>query len=174
MKLVTVPDPVLRSKTKPVKKITGEYSKIIKEMIKLTSSFSDPEGVGLAATQVGNSEQYFVLKQKSNKFKVVFNPQILEYSKKTKVFFEGCLSIPDVYGQVKRPIGVTVSYQDENGKEHKEKLTGMDAWIFQHEYDHLQGRLFVDIVLEQRSRLFKVVGRDKAGGEIFEEIAWQI
>lgn len=174
IKLVTVPNKVLREKTKPVKKINGEYHKIIGDMIKLTLSFKDPEGVGLAATQVGKAEQYFILKQKDNTFKKIFNPKILRFSKTEKVFFEGCLSIPDIYGEVKRPIGVTVSYQDENGKERTEKLAGMDAWIFQHEYDHLQGKLFVDLILEQKSRLFKVVGKDKTGAEIFEEIEWQI
>lgn len=97
-------------------------------------------------------------------------PQLPAIPKKTKVFFEGCLSIPDYYGEVKRPIGVTVEYMDDKGKKIKKKLAGLEAWIFQHEYDHLQGKLFVDYVLEQKSRLFKVVGKDKAGAEIFEEV----
>lgn len=174
MDVVIAPDARLRIKTKPVKNVTPELSKIIKEMIKLTKTFKDPEGVGLASTQIGASEQYFITKTKSGAFKAIFNPSIISYTKKTKVFFEGCLSIPDYYGEVTRPIGVTVEYSDEKGQKINRKLAGIEAWIFQHEYDHLQGKLFVDYVLAQKSRLFKVVGKDKAGAEIFEEVTLTI
>lgn len=170
MDVVKAPDPRLRIKTKPVKTVTPELTKIINQMVKLTKTFTDPEGVGLASTQIGKDEQYFVLKTKSGAFTAVFNPSIVGYSKKTKIFFEGCLSVPDYYGEVTRPIGVNVVYTDNKGKQVKKKLTGVEAWIFQHEYDHLQGKLFVDYVLAQKSRLFKVVGKDKAGAEIFEEV----
>ena len=171
MEVVIAPDQRLRVKTKIVKKITPHLLKTIKEMVRLTKSFVDPEGVGLAATQIGEGEQYFVMKNPDKTFTSVFNPKILSYSKKTKVYFEGCLSIPNYYGQVTRHIAVRVSYQDENGNEVKIRLTGVKAWIFQHEYDHLQGKLFMDKVLEEKSRLFKVAGRDRAGAEIFEEVA---
>lgn len=170
MKVVRAPDARLRIKTKPVRRITPQLSAVIKEMVKLTYSFTDPEGVGLASTQIGYSEQFFIAKRKDGIFKVCFNPLIIRYSKKTKVFFEGCLSVPDYYGEVTRPTLVTVEFTDEKGVKIKEKLSGVDAWIFQHEYDHLQGKLFIDYVLEQKSRLFKVVGKDPAGAEIFEEI----
>jgi peptide deformylase len=125
---------------------------------------------GWASTQVGLTEQYFVSKQKNGTFTPVFNPKIKKFGKKTKVFFEGCLSIPNYYGEVTRPTSVMVSYMNEQGKQVNKTLHGMDAWIFQHEYDHLQGKLFIDYVLEQRSRLFKVVGKDRAGAEVFEEV----
>jgi peptide deformylase len=170
MQVVKAPDPRLRVKTKPVKKITPAVLETIKQMVKLTKSFVDPEGVGLASTQVGLSEQYFVLKQKDETFAAFFNPKILSYSKKTKKFFEGCLSIPNYWGEVERPIAVTVSYTTEQGQEIKKKLTGIDAWIFQHEFDHLQGRLYMDLVLEQKSRIYKVVGKDRTGADVFEEV----
>jgi peptide deformylase len=170
MEVIKAPDPRLRIKTAPVKKVTPEHQQIIREMIEVTKSFVDPEGVGLASTQVGKGEQYFVLKKTDGTFKAIFNPKIISYGKKSKVFFEGCLSIPNYYGEITRPTSVTVSYMGQDGKTVQERLTGMDAWIFQHEYDHLQGRLFVDICLEQKSRLFKVVGKDRAGAEVFEEV----
>lgn len=139
-------------------------------MVKLTKSFIDPEGVGLASTQIGEDGQFFVAKQKDGKFIACFNPKIVKTSKKTKQFLEGCLSIPNYWGQVVRPIGVTVSYQDEEGQEVKTDLKGLQALIFQHEYDHLQGKLYMDHVLAQKGRLFKVTGRDRAGAEIFEEV----
>lgn len=140
-------------------------------MVKLAKSYIDPEGVGLASTQVGLSEQFFVLKLGDGKFKSYFNPKILKSSKKKKKFFEGCLSIPNFWGEIERPISTTVTYLDSKGMEIKEKLTGIDAWIFQHEYDHLQGKLYMDHVLEQKGRLFKVVGKDRAGADVFEEVA---
>ena len=169
MQVIIAPDQRLRVKTKPVKKITPQLIKTIREMIKLTKSFIDPEGVGLASTQIGEDGQYFVAKNIDGSFTAVYNPKILKYSKKNKVYFEGCLSIPDYYGEVKRPTFITVSYMDKDGEQIKTKLTGVAAWIFQHECDHLQGKLFMDKVLEQKARLFKVVGKDRSGAEIFEE-----
>lgn len=182
MQVVIAPDQRLRVKTKVVKKLTPKLQETISEMVRLTNTFIDPEGVGLAATQIGEDEQFFVAKLESDKkaktsktqvstqFKAYFNPQILSYSPKTKLFFEGCLSIPDYYGEIKRPTWVEVSYMDEAGKRIKEKLTGFSAWVFQHEYDHLQGRLFMDLVLEQKAKLFKVIGKDRTGADIFEEV----
>src|SRR5207302_571200 len=142
MDVVIAPDQRLRVQTKPVKKITPGLLEIIKQMVKLTKKYVDPEGVGLAATQIGKDEQFFIAKMDDHKFKSFFNPQILKYAKKTKVYFEGCLSIRNYYGNVIRPIWAQVSYMDDKGLLHKEKLTGVEAWIFQHEYDHLQGKLF--------------------------------
>lgn len=170
LKLVKAPDNRLRIVTKPVKKIGTSHLAIIKAMIKLTKSFKDPEGVGLASTQVGLSEQYFVTKLDKGGFKAIFNPKILGFSKKTKVFLEGCLSIPNYWGEVTRPIGVTVEYMDETGKTHQEKLTGLEAWVFQHEVEHLEGKLFMDKVLQQKGRLYRVIGKDRAGNDVFEEI----
>ncbi len=174
MQLVIAPDNRLRIKTKPVKKITASHLKILTEMEKLARSFTDPEGVGLASTQIGEGEQFFLWKTKTHGFKAVFNPKILKYSKKTKQFFEGCLSIPNFYGNVSRPIKISVTYQNEIGQEVKANLSGMDAWIFQHEYDHLRGTLFMDHVLAHKSKLYKVVGKDRAGAEIFEEVPLSI
>jgi peptide deformylase len=170
MKVLRAPDPKLRIQTKPVKKITPALLDKLKEMVKMTKSFIDPEGVGLASTQVGEDEQYFVLKQDNEEFISIFNPKILEFSPKTKVYLEGCLSIPDYYGEVIRSLWVKVQYMDEKGNKVEKKLNGTEAWIFQHECDHLQGKLFIDHVLTQKGKMFKVVGRDRAGAEIFEEV----
>ncbi len=171
MKVVMAPDQRLRVKTKLVKKITPPLLKITREMIKLTKTFKDPDGVGLASTQVGLDEQYFIALQDNNSFKAYFNPKIIKGSKATKVFTEGCLSIPNYWGEVTRHIWVDVEYMDQTGKHQKERLKGLLAHIFQHEFDHLQGKLFMDLVLEQKSRLFKVIGKDRAGEDVFEEVA---
>lgn len=169
MQVVIAPNDKLRIKTKPVKKITPEILKVAAEMIKLTKTFQDPEGVGLASTQIGRSERFFIGKIGKD-FKVFFNPKVITYSSKKKNFFEGCLSIPKFWGEVSRPTEITASYQDETGKTVNRKFKGLSAWIFQHEVDHLDGHLFVDKVLAQKGRMFKVNGKDTAGSDIFEEI----
>ncbi len=174
MQVIIAPDQKLRFKTTLVKKVTPKLLETLKEMEELAKTYLDPEGVGLAANQVGLTEQFFVAKLEDSKgkevFKAYFNPKIISYSKTTKLFFEGCLSIPDYYGEITRPSAVEVSYMDKYGKGIKEKLTGFPAWVFQHEYDHLQGKLFMDLVLSQKAKLFKVVGKDRAGADIFEEV----
>lgn len=170
MEVVTVPDNRLRTKTKLVKKITPKLKETIKQMVKLTKTFVDPEGVGLASTQIGESEQYFVAKNSDGTFTAVFNPKIISHGKKTKIYFEGCLSIPDLYGEVERYLSIKVEFTDASGQKVKKSLTGVAAWIFQHECDHLQGKLFVDHVLDRKTKLFKVVGKDRAGAEVFEEV----
>ena len=174
--VVKAPDPRLRVKTKNVKKVSPSLLKILKEMIATTLSFNDPEGVGLAATQIGHSERYFVgmigteSKKGRKRLNAFINPQITWYSKRTKQYFEGCLSIPDTWGETIRAISIKVNYLDNRGVQHNETLKGIDAWIFQHEVDHLDGILFADRVLEQKGNFYKFKGKDKAGGDIFEEI----
>lgn len=171
IKVVKTPDQRLRVKTKPIKKITPALVDISRQMIKLTKSFLDPEGVGLASTQIGREERFFIMKDRENgDFIVCFNPKIISYGKKKKTFFEGCLSIPDYYGHTVRPTTISVEYQDERGELVKRKLVGLSAWIFQHEMDHLNGTLFMDHVFSQKGKIFKVKGKDKTGSDIFEEV----
>lgn len=169
LQLLKAPDIKLRVKTKPVKKINSTLEKILWEMIKLTKTFVDPQGVGLASTQVGLEGRFFIAKH-GEKFISVINPKILSYSKRTKIYFEGCLSTPTIWGDVKRHTEIKVSYQDISGKIIIKKLTGVLAWIFQHEVDHLNGILFQDLVLEQKNKFYKFTGTDKTGTDNFEEV----
>lgn len=175
MEVVTAPNQILRAKLKPVKKITPELLKVAREMIKLTKSFKDPEGVGLAANQIGRNERFFVAKDIARKapkdaFIICFNPKILSVSPKTKVYFEGCLSIPNYYGETIRSLSIKAEYQDETGRKVVKRLSGTAAWIFQHEVGHLDGELFMDKVLQQKGRVYRVAGKDKAGADILEEV----
>lgn len=170
MELVKAPDPRLRFQTKPIKKINQSLKDTLKEMVKLTKTFKDPEGVGLAATQVGLEESFFVAKD-GKKFVYIINPKLLSYGKRTKKYFEGCLSIPHMWGEVKRYTGIKVSYLDIDGKNITVSLTGVLAWIFQHEIDHLNGVLFADRVLEQKGKFYKFTGKDKTGTDNFEEVS---
>lgn len=190
MQIITAPDVRLRVKTKAVKKINPALLFTLKQMIKLTQTFKDPEGVGLAANQVGLEESFFVARLHESKhnppsnptqrserwanykkeFVAIINPKILSYHKRTKTYFEGCLSVPTIWGQVKRHTGIKVSYQDTNGSHITKTLKGIPAWIFQHEMDHLDGILFSERVLQQKGQFYKFTGKDKTGTDIFEEI----
>lgn len=169
MQVVLAPDQRLRIKTKPVKKINQALKNTLKEMVKLTKTYNDPEGVGLASTQVGLQESFFVAKN-GRKFISVVNPKITSTSKRTKKYFEGCLSIPNMWGEVKRATGIKVSYQDIEGKTVIIPLKGVLAWIFQHEIDHLNGILFSDRVLQQQGKFYKFTGKDKTGTDTFQEV----
>ena len=175
MQVIKAPNQALRIQTKPVKKITPGLLQTTKEMIKLTKTFKDPEGVGLASTQVGLNEQFFVAlvskPKEKPKYSVFFNPKILSFSKKTKFHFEGCLSTPNYWGEVERSVSVKISYQDEASQTIIKTATGLLAHIFQHEVDHLNGILFQDRVMEQKGKFYKWTGKDTQTGEdVFKEI----
>lgn len=169
LELVKAPSPKLRVKTRPVKKINQALINTLKQMIKLTKTFKEPEGVGLASTQVGLMERFFVAKGKE-KFISVINPEITSFGKISKKYFEGCLSTPNLWGEVKRYTQIKVSYLDEEGKTVSRSLRGILAWIFQHEIDHLNGILFQDQVLKQKGKFYKFTGQDKTGTDTFEEV----
>lgn len=170
MQVVQAPDKKLRVQTKPIKKINPTLLNTLRQMVKLTKTFKNPEGVGLASTQVGLEESFFVAKD-GERFIKVINPKAISFSKKTKTYFEGCLSVKDMWGEVKRHLSIKVSYQDESGKTINKTLRGVLAWIFQHEIDHLNGILFSDRVLQQKGRFYKYTGKDKTGTDLFEEVS---
>ena len=129
-----------------------------------------PQGVGLAATQIGYSLALFIMKPSpKSKTEVCINPKIVtsvpfgvsqsqsESVKKTDSTkkLEGCLSIPRIWGPVKRPQKVLMEYQDLTGKKHSKWFTGFKATIVQHEVDHLRGILFTQRALEQKTTLYE-------------------
>lgn len=181
-KIVQAPDPVLSKVAKKIAKIDDSVKKLIAEMTTTLESARDPEGVGLAAPQIGKSLQLFVVKESPKDPVLVFiNPHIdaVIDHKKSKaakkkdgddVKLEGCLSLSDVWGIVNRHDSVTLTYSDMTGKRCTNTFTGFLATIIQHETDHLHGILFPKRVLEQKGILYK--SKKNADGEmIFEEIA---
>ena len=154
--IVTVPEPVLRQKAKPVRQITPEIQTLIDDMIETMRA---APGVGLAAPQVGVGMQVIVVeyavgsrntdadveaKPKPPKLYALVNPEITRHSVETKLGNEGCLSLPDYMGEIERYSTVTVKGLDRHGKSFKHKAKGWLARIFQHEIDHLNGVLFID------------------------------
>lgn len=147
MKILTIKDrkeeKVLRRPTalfdfKKFKK--GEINELIKTM---KAAMEKADGVGLSANQLGLDLRFFVAKVE-NKFYAVFNPQIVKKSSDGVNVEEGCLSVPGSYSEIARPERITLVGYDKNGKKIKIKAWGILARVFQHEVDHLEGKLFID------------------------------
>ena len=133
-------DPVLRKPTKRVTEVTDELRKLIADMFETMYA---AEGIGLAAPQVGRSERLTVVDVEGKKFALI-NPEMVSSDNTTEKAEEGCLSIPDIYGDVDRPATVTVRFTDENGESREETASELLGRCFQHEIDHLDGKLFID------------------------------
>lgn len=184
LEIVNAPSPVLSQVAKPVGKIDRPIVTLIDEMKLALISAVDPIGVGLAAPQVGKSIRLFITKPnpKSKSFSVFINPQIIEIApekklskakspksgKKTKKL-EGCLSLKNIWGEVKRAQEVKLSYTDEKGKNHIKNFKGFMTTIILHELDHLNGVLFPKRVLEQKGTLYKSE-KDENDEDVFEEM----
>jgi peptide deformylase len=139
LKVRQLGDPVLRQKAKPVKEVGPVERMLISAMFETMEA---NKGIGLAAPQVGISEQIFVVDTGKDSFAVI-NPKILNATG-SEAMEEGCLSIPDVHVVIKRATTIDVEFIDENNQKVRAKLSGLAAKVFQHEYDHLQGKLIID------------------------------
>ena len=147
--IVTLPDPILRRKAKPVTRFDAELQTLIDDMIE---TMREAPGVGLAAPQVGIPERVIVVEyaeddedeEAPKKLYVMVNPEIKSASEETEEGIEGCLSVPGWQGEVERALAVTVKGQTSRGKPMKVKAKGWMARIFQHEIDHLDGILYTD------------------------------
>lgn len=133
-------EPVLREKALPVKEITPEILNLIKDMAETMYTAS---GVGLAALQVGVPKRIILVDGEEDGLIVLINPVIIK-SEGEVVAEEGCLSVPDIYSQVKRSSKVTIKALNENGDPIEITEEGLIARALQHEIDHLDGILFVD------------------------------
>ncbi len=153
--------PVLKKLAEDIKPDYPELKKLIEDM---WETMYHAEGIGLAAPQIGLSIRLFMvdttqLKDEEGKSegikKVFINAQIIEETGEEWAYEEGCLSIPEVRGDVERPESLTIQYVDENFVEHEETFTGMNARVIQHEYDHIDGILFIELLKPIKKRLVK-------------------
>lgn len=164
--ICTYGNPVLRTKSTPVKKVTDELRTLADRMLGLMYS---AEGIGLAAEQIGRTEALFVLDIPPRADQdeqgrplnpgvtmplAIFNPEIIGASEETEDYEEGCLSFPGVQVTVTRPKEVVLRYLDRNGKEQTLNAKGLLARAIQHENDHLNGVLLVDY-MSAGEKMFK-------------------
>ena len=142
LKLIPNTHPILHERVKPCSKDLdrSEMSRILKE------NMFHYEGIGLSANQIGISERVFImmLNIETEETITCFNPRIIKRYEDDVWCEEGCLSFPDEIINVERPDRIVVKYEDEDGKDHKIKLSGMAARVFLHEFDHLEGIVFTE------------------------------
>ena len=151
----------LRNKSQDITPDYPELKKLIDDMFR---TMDEAAGVGLAAPQIGKNIRLFVVNctpwadedpSLADYRKVFINAQIYEHSEETDLFNEGCLSIPGIHEDVRRPIAIRMRYMDENFVEHDELFEGLPARVIQHEYDHLEGQVFTDHLSPLRRNLLK-------------------
>jgi peptide deformylase len=155
-------DPLLRKIAQPIEKDFPGLKQLIQDMFE---TMYHADGVGLAAPQIGHSIRLIVIDgspaasdeepEMADFKKVLINPEILSVSGELWSFEEGCLSLPTIHENVSREEEVEIKYIDENWKEHTETFNGYAGRIVMHEYDHLEGHLFIDHISPLRKRLLK-------------------
>jgi peptide deformylase len=160
-KILNVKDPVLRLQAKKVRKIDKKILRIIEDMKDTLAAQDDPEGVGLAAPQIGRSYRIFLMKYKKLS-DIIINPEVISRVKPPQPVknvepnkpLEGCLSLPHYYGPISRTNKIKIKYIDESGTVQVKEFRGFPAQIVEHEIDHLNGILFIDRIVEQGTPLF--------------------
>ncbi len=175
--IVTSPDPILAHPAKTVTSFDKRLMVLVKNMKATLRGTKNPKGVGLAAPQIGEPWRVFVTRPKdADPIRVFINPTITHFSEdktdgvpERENKLEGCLSIPKIWGRVKRSSSLTLKYQDETGAPHAEKFSGFLATIVQHETDHTNGILYVQRVLEQKGKLYQA-NKDEEGKDVLDEV----
>jgi peptide deformylase len=159
--IIAFGDPVLRKKAVD---IDPEYPGLKDLIDNMFETMYAARGVGLAAPQVGKSIRLFIIDATPYAeddpalvdFKKVFiNAHLIEEKGDKWAFNEGCLSIPDIREDISRQATVTISYYDENWKHHEQTFLGLAARVIQHEYDHIEGKLFTDKLSPLRRAMLK-------------------
>ena len=152
-------DPVLRKKAEPITNDFQDLKGLIQNMF---DTMYNSDGVGLAAPQIGQAIRIFVIDSEIDDEdelpgikKAFINPEILEKSGDEWVMNEGCLSLPEIREDVLRPETVKIKYVDEEFNEHIETYSGFTSRVIQHEFDHLEGVMFVDYLNPLRIRILK-------------------
>ena len=162
------PDPRLKKVCAFVPDITDDLRKLADDMLE---TMYDAPGIGLAAPQLGVLQRLIVLdcvkeEGEAPKPTIMFNPEIISSSDESNTYEEGCLSIPEQFGDVTRPAEVQVRWMDRDGREQTAGFDGLWATCVQHEIDHLQGKLFIDYLKPLRrqiiTRRMQKLKREKA------------
>lgn len=151
IKTTLIGEPVLRETAESVENITDFH--VQQTIADLVDTMREEQLVGMAAPQIGDPIRVFVTEIRETEFRkegfdtlrVYVNPEIVSFSRETELGYEGCGSIPDLFGEVERSAEIFLSYQDEKGVSREMEATGLLARIIQHEMDHLNGVLFTDL-----------------------------
>jgi len=159
--ILTVPDPRLKLVSKPVDGVDDDLRALMDDMVETMYA---AEGIGLAAIQIGVDKRVIVmdLSEERNAPRHFVNPVITPLTEELKPYQEGCLSVPEVYDDVERPLRCKVEYLDYDGEPREEIAEGLFAVCIQHEMDHLEGVVFIDYLSRlKRERAVKKVQKLK-------------
>ena len=148
LQIVKEGDPMLRKTSRPVEEITPRILRLLDDM---ADTMRDANGCGLAAVQVGVLRRVVVIEVEEGQLIELINPRIVAYSGKQQEQ-EGCLSLPGKWGTTRRPRHVTVRALNRDGEEVEYRGSDLLARAFCHELDHLDGKLFTDVVIEKESK----------------------
>jgi peptide deformylase len=155
LNIIKIGHPTLRKVAKPVEKFDQDLEKLVLDMVE-TMRLND--GIGLAAPQVNVSKRLFVIDKKlineEWEAEAYINPKILK-ADSSNILEEGCLSIPNIRADVDRPFKIEVEYQTLKGEKVREEMDDLLARVFQHEFDHLEGVLFVDKISILKKKLLE-------------------
>jgi peptide deformylase len=169
--ILTIPNPILTQKTLKVKEINKEVLEVVQDLIDTLEVAEDPEGAGLAASQIGSNLKIIVVKNfyedpgdpsrvLSDTFALI-NPKIIAHSNQLERDWEGCLSVPDTYGKVDRFTKIKLSALNTSGQEIRLKASDFFSRVIQHEMDQLDGILFTERVVGKiipEKELDKILG----------------
>jgi peptide deformylase len=168
--ILTLPDPRLKQVSKPVEGgVTDEIRTLMDDMLE---TMYDAPGIGLAAIQIGEPLRVIVMDLQENDEKnprFFVNPAILPLTEDKLPYEEGCLSVPDVFEEVERPVQCRIRYLDYDGNEVEEVAEGLFAVCIQHELDHLEGTLFIDYL--SRLKRQRAVDKVKKAKRLKEQSA---
>ena len=162
-KILLEPDPLLRKKCKPVKRIDSDVQKLMNDMLE---TMYEAPGIGLAAIQIGVPKRVIVIdlgrnNEKKNPFYFV-NPEIITNSDNNAAYEEGCLSVPGQFAEINRPDKCKIKYLDYNGNDQILDAEGLLATCIQHEMDHLEGILFIDYLSKlKKNMIVKKLSKQK-------------
>ncbi len=140
MRIRIFPDPILRIKADNVLQVTDYYKRLIKDMIR---AMNVSGGIGLAANQIGVAKRIMLI-DFEGEIEIFINPEIINKSEETYKEEEGCLSFPELYVPIDRPVSIDIKYKDENNNLKERTVEDVFAKVFMHEFDHLNGKLIID------------------------------
>ncbi|MBM3284050.1 peptide deformylase [Candidatus Gottesmanbacteria bacterium] len=182
--IITIPNPILTTPAGHVKVIDKKVRQVVEKLKRALINTNNPRGVGLAAPQIGIPLQIFITRPtEKSAIEVFVNPEIIWQSDKLAEIsrpdsqkasvkkdkkLEGCLSIANIWGHLKRPEKVKLRYMDLSGKIQEKEFYGFMATIIQHETDHLNGILFTQRVLEQKEKLYRIEKNEKGEEKMVE------
>lgn len=163
--VITTPDPRLRAKSTKVREITDETRAIISDMVESSLDWEKNHpyeiSAAMAAPQLGINQRIIIIRddlddKENHHFTALINPEVIRTEGKAEVDYEGCLSVPEIYGRVARPHKVKVKALLEDGNEVRLKAEGFLARTLLHEIDHLDGVLFIDHIRDQKDAFYRL------------------